>query len=87
MISARNVDFPAEMFPSTQSVTPLVCPCEETADIARLATFGRQNCLARAGCCVVIRYDRKKPRRTEVNIAHGECNSLSMSRQVFYQGV
>jgi|SaaInlV_125m_DNA_1040241.scaffolds.fasta_scaffold05636_1 hypothetical protein len=80
MISERNVDFPAEMFPSTQSVTPLLRSCEETIDIARIATFGRQKCRARAGWCAGIRYDREKRHLAEAATAHLVWNSLSMIR-------
>ena len=78
MISERNVDFPADMFPSTQSVTPLLCSCEEPFDIARIATFGRQKCRARAGWCAEIRYDREKRHLAEAPTAHWVWNSLSM---------
>ena len=78
MISERNVDFPAEMFPSTQSVTPLLRSCEETNDIARIATFGRQKCRARAGWCAGIRYDREKRHLAEAATPHWVWNSLSI---------
>ena len=78
IILERNVDFPAEMFPSTQSVTPLLCSCEETIDIARIATLGRQNCRARAGWCVGTWYDREKRYLAEAPTAHWVWNSLSM---------
>ena len=85
MISERNVDFPAEMFPSTQSVTPLLRSCEETNDIARIATFGRQKCRARAGWCAGIRYDREKRHLAEAATAHWVWNSLSISlRKPFF---